>query len=65
MIAKRKDAAARAEELRAGIRRHERLYYVENRPEITDAEFDALMRELRELEERHPEIATPDRKSVV
>jgi DNA ligase (NAD+) len=60
VIAKRKDAAARAEELRAGIRRHERLYYVENRPEITDAEFDALMRELKALEEAHPDVVTPD-----
>ena len=60
MAAKTRDASARAAELRAEIRRHERLYYVEDRPEITDAEFDALMRELRELEERHPEIATPD-----
>ena len=42
------------------IRRHERLYYVEDRPEITDAEFDALMRELRTLEEEHPDLVTPD-----
>jgi DNA ligase (NAD+) len=57
---KARDAAARAAELRAEIRRHERLYYVEDRPEITDAEFDALMRELRALEAEHPELATPD-----
>jgi DNA ligase (NAD+) len=55
-----KDAAVRAEELRQEIRRHERLYYVEDRPEITDAEFDALMRELRALEEEHPDLVTPD-----
>ena len=54
------EAIRRARELREEIRRHERLYYVENRPEITDAEFDRLMRELVELEERHPELATPD-----
>ncbi|HUF90319.1 MAG TPA: NAD-dependent DNA ligase LigA, partial [Gemmatimonadota bacterium] len=50
----------RAEELRAEIRRHERLYYVDNAPVLTDAEFDALMRELQELEDRHPELAAPD-----
>ncbi|MGE5279097.1 MAG: NAD-dependent DNA ligase LigA [Acidobacteriota bacterium] len=55
-----RDAARRAEELREELRRHERLYYVENRPEITDAEFDAMMRELVELEERYPELAIDD-----
>ena len=39
------EAAKRAEDLRQEILRHERLYYSENRPEITDAEFDLLMRE--------------------
>jgi DNA ligase (NAD+) len=53
-------AAARAEALRAAIRRHERLYYVEDAPQITDAEFDALMRELVELEAAHPELAVLD-----
>ncbi len=53
-------AAARIGELREEIRRHERLYYVEDRPEITDAEFDALMHELRALEEAHPDLVTPD-----
>jgi DNA ligase (NAD+) len=52
--------ARRAEELRAEIRRHERLYYVDDAPVISDAQFDALMRELLELETAHPEIATPD-----
>jgi DNA ligase (NAD+) len=52
--------AARAETLRSEIRRHERLYYGEDAPEITDAEFDVLMRELLELEAVHPELATPD-----
>ncbi len=46
--------------LRAELRRHEYLYYVLDRPEITDAEYDALMRRLRELETEHPELATPD-----
>ena len=50
----------RAGELRAEIGRHERLYHVEARPEITDAEFDALVRELKALEAAHPELVTPD-----
>ena len=50
----------RARELADEIRRHERLYYVEDRPEITDSEFDVLMRELVALEEKYPELATPD-----
>ena len=54
------DAARRIDALREEIRRHERLYYGEGRPEITDAEFDALMRELATLEEAHPELATDD-----
>ncbi|MGE5347095.1 MAG: NAD-dependent DNA ligase LigA [Acidithiobacillales bacterium] len=52
--------AARVEELRREIRRHERLYYVEDRPEITDADFDALMRELRALEKERPDLVSPD-----
>ena len=50
----------RAEELRKELERHEYLYYVLDRPEITDAEFDVLMRELRDLEEAHPELRAPD-----
>lgn len=53
-------ARARAEELREQIRHHDYLYYVLDRPEIDDAAYDALMRELRQLEERFPEIVTPD-----
>jgi DNA ligase (NAD+) len=54
------DAGRRIRELAEEIRRHERLYYVDNRPEIADAEFDLLMRELKALEEQHPELAAPD-----
>jgi DNA ligase (NAD+) len=54
------DAAARIEELRQEIRRHDYLYYVLNRPELSDAEYDALFRELRRLEERHPHLVTAD-----
>ncbi len=42
------------------IERHNRLYYVEDAPEVTDAEYDALFRELQELEAGHPELRTPD-----
>lgn len=52
-----------AEALRKEIRRHERLYHVENRPEITDAEFDRLLRELIALEAEHPELASPESPS--
>jgi len=50
----------RAEELRKELERHEYLYYVLDKPEISDAEFDTLMRELRALEEANPQIRTPD-----
>ncbi|MEP6470474.1 MAG: NAD-dependent DNA ligase LigA [Acidobacteriota bacterium] len=50
----------RIERLRSEIRRHERLYYVENRPELTDADFDRMMSELAELERSHPDLAAPD-----
>ena len=50
----------RAEELRETLRRHERLYYVLDAPEITDAEYDALMRQLAALEREHPELLTAD-----
>jgi DNA ligase (NAD+) len=46
--------------LRDEIRRHDRLYYVEARPEVGDADYDALYRELEALERAHPEWASPD-----
>jgi DNA ligase (NAD+) len=52
--------AQRAEWLRKEIERHNTLYYEQARPEISDQQFDALFRELRDLEERHPEIVTED-----
>lgn len=55
-----KDVRQQIEELRNEIRRHEYLYYVLDQPEITDAEFDRLMRRLQELESEHPELVTPD-----
>jgi DNA ligase (NAD+) len=53
------DPAARAADLRALIEYHDDRYYGDDAPEITDAEFDDLMRELVELERAHPEIVTP------
>ena len=56
----RKDPAARAEELRALLHRHSYAYYVLDRPEISDAEYDRLFNELKEIEAAHPELITPD-----
>ncbi|MEX0833359.1 MAG: NAD-dependent DNA ligase LigA [Actinomycetota bacterium] len=56
----RAKAKLRVEELREQINRHEYLYYVLDQPEISDDEYDELMRELRQLEERWPEFITPD-----
>ena len=55
-----REAAARAAELRREIEHHNYLYYVNDAPEISDAEFDRLFRELQELERRYPSLATPD-----
>ncbi|MFA5907465.1 MAG: NAD-dependent DNA ligase LigA [Vicinamibacterales bacterium] len=52
--------ARRIEKLRQEIRRHEELYYMHAAPEISDAEFDALMNELKALEAAHPDLLTPD-----
>jgi len=54
------DAAQRVMELREQIHRHDHLYYVEARPEVSDAEYDALMRELKALEAEFPELVTPE-----
>lgn len=51
---------ARLDELRAAIARHSEAYFVHDAPTIPDADFDALVRELRALESRHPEWRTPD-----
>ncbi|ELY3760100.1 NAD-dependent DNA ligase LigA [Cronobacter universalis] len=47
-------------QLRTTLRHHEFLYHVMDAPEVPDAEYDRLMRELRALEEAHPELVTPD-----
>jgi DNA ligase (NAD+) len=54
------DAAARLAKVRAGIRHHDYRYYVLDSPEVDDAQYDELFRELRRLEEAHPELITPD-----
>jgi len=54
------DAAERAGALREQLAYHSQRYYVEDDPEIGDEEYDALYRELVELEQAHPELVTPD-----
>ena len=49
--------------LRNEIRRHNYFYYVKDRPEISDSQYDRLFRELVELEQAHPELVTPDSPS--
>ena len=55
-----KDPAKAAAALREEIRRHDHLYYVEDAPEISDAEYDRRFRQLQALEEAHPDLRTPD-----
>ncbi|HEY8465592.1 MAG TPA: hypothetical protein VIL04_02185, partial [Solirubrobacterales bacterium] len=52
--------AERVAELRREIAYHDHRYYVLDDPVIGDDEYDALLNELRELEEQHPELRTPD-----
>jgi DNA ligase (NAD+) len=56
----RAEAEKRIEALRKEIRRHDYLYYVKDRPEISDAEYDRLFRELSALEAAYPDLVTPD-----
>ena len=60
MPAKDKYIDKKVETLREKIRRHEYLYFVLDNPEISDAEFDLLMNELKRIEAAHPELVTPD-----
>src|SRR5271166_5471127 len=55
-----KDARQKIEALRDKIRYHEHRYYVLDDPEVSDAEFDRLMNQLKTLEAEHPELVTPD-----
>ncbi|MBS1813373.1 MAG: NAD-dependent DNA ligase LigA [Acidobacteria bacterium] len=52
--------ARKAAELRAEIEHHEYLYYVQDAPEISDAQYDALMNQLKALEAAHPELVVPE-----
>jgi DNA ligase (NAD+) len=54
------DPKKKIESLREKIRHHEYLYYVLDNPELTDADFDKLMNELKRLEAEHPDLITPD-----
>ena len=54
------EATARAAHLASELHRHNRLYYVEARPEISDQQFDALLRELQDIEAQFPDLQTPD-----
>jgi len=54
------DPAGRIDQLREIIRHHSRLYYEHDAPEIPDAEFDLMLRELSQLEDQHPDLITPD-----
>lgn len=55
-----REIVSRIAALREEIRRHDFLYYVRDRPEISDSQYDRLFRELVELEEAHPELVAPD-----
>ena len=59
-MSRSRDAAKEIERLREGIRRHEYLYYVADDPEISDAAFDRMMTQLKELEAENPALVTPD-----
>ncbi|HET7480075.1 MAG TPA: NAD-dependent DNA ligase LigA [Rubrobacteraceae bacterium] len=59
-MAEKTDIRGRIEELREQVRYHNRRYYIEDAPEIPDAEYDALYSELESLESANPELVTPD-----
>ncbi|MEA2568842.1 MAG: ligase [Acidobacteriota bacterium] len=57
-------AKSEIEKLRKELVRHERLYYIEHQPEISDYDFDQLLKRLAELEAKHPELADPNSPTV-
>jgi DNA ligase (NAD+) len=59
-LASQDEIKSKIEKLRAEINRHNYLYYVQDNPEISDAEYDRLMQELTRLEEQYPQFLTPD-----
>src|SRR5216684_773534 len=60
MPATANDLGKKIESIREKIRHHEYLYYVLDQPAVSDAEFDSLMRQLKDAEAEHPELITPD-----
>src|SRR5262244_2040232 len=60
MATRASNVEKKVEQLRDEIRRHEHLYYVLDSPEISDADFDLLMQQLKKLEAANPELITPD-----
>ena len=60
MTVEQKQAAKKMEQLRNEIRRHDRLYYEEAAPAISDREYDRLYKELADLETQFPDLVTPD-----
>ncbi|MGA2745565.1 MAG: NAD-dependent DNA ligase LigA [Candidatus Sulfotelmatobacter sp.] len=62
-MAASKDVEKKIEALREKIRHHEHLYYVLDNPDISDADFDKLMQQLKNLESQHPSLVTPDSPS--
>ncbi len=59
-MAAREDVRSRIEDLRERLRYHNRRYYIEDSPEISDAEYDSLYKELESLETEHPDLLTSD-----
>jgi DNA ligase (NAD+) len=59
-VAKRQSIEQEINELREEIRHHDELYYLDANPEIADVQYDALVERLKELEDKHPELITPD-----
>lgn len=57
------DIKTEIEQLRAELSRHAKAYYEKDAPEISDFEYDALLRKLEELEQAHPEFYSPDSPS--
>ncbi|MGA7907044.1 MAG: NAD-dependent DNA ligase LigA [Candidatus Sulfotelmatobacter sp.] len=60
MPAAAKDLEKKIESLREKVRHHEYLYYVQDQPQISDAEFDKLMQQLKDVEAEHPGLITPE-----
>jgi DNA ligase (NAD+) len=60
ILPKQKSIEKTITKLRDDIRRHDELYYLQENPEISDREYDALLEKLRELENKHPELITSD-----